>query len=62
MAEAVGAAATLISIIGFSAQVFDGCVKGFVLLSTANNLGTPLFNSHYNGRYIVEPRRRYPFL
>ena len=39
MAEAVGAAATLISIIGFSAQVFDGCIKGFVLLSTANNLG-----------------------
>lgn len=39
MAEAVGAAATLISIIGFSAQVFDGCVKGFVLLSTARNLG-----------------------
>lgn len=37
--EAVGAAATLISIIGFSAQVFDGCVKGFVLLSTAQNLG-----------------------
>ena len=36
--EAVGAAATLISIIGFSAQVFDGCVKGFVLLSTARNL------------------------
>ncbi|KAL6722043.1 hypothetical protein ACLMJK_001148 [Lecanora helva] len=39
MAEAVGAAATLISIIGFSAQVFDGCVKGFVLLSAARNLG-----------------------
>ena len=39
MAEAVGAAATFISIIGFSAQVFDGCIKGFVLLSTANNLG-----------------------
>jgi len=37
--EAVGAAATLVSIIGFSAQVFDGCVKGFVLLSTAHNLG-----------------------
>ena len=39
MAEAVAAAATLVSIIGFSAQVFDGCVKGFVLLSTARNLG-----------------------
>ena len=39
MAEAVGAAATLISIIGFSAQVFDGCVKGFVLLTTARNFG-----------------------
>ncbi len=37
--EAVGAAATLVSIIGFSAEVFDGCVKGFVLLSTAHNLG-----------------------
>lgn len=37
--EVVGAASTLISIIGFSAQVFDGCVKGFVLLSTAQNLG-----------------------
>ncbi|KAL8793017.1 MAG: hypothetical protein Q9195_004421 [Heterodermia aff. obscurata] len=31
--------ATAVSIIGFSAQIFDGCVKGFVLLSTANNLG-----------------------
>ena len=39
MAEVVGAAATLVSIIGFSAQVFDGCVKGFVLLSTAQNIG-----------------------
>ena len=37
--EVVGAAATLVSIIGFSAQVFDGCVKGFVSLSTAHNLG-----------------------
>lgn len=37
--EVVGVAATLVSIIGFSAQVFDGCVKGFVLLSAANNLG-----------------------
>lgn len=36
---AVGAAATLVSIIGFSFQIFDGCVKGFVLLSTAGNLG-----------------------
>ena len=39
MAEAIGATATLLSIIGFSAQAFDGCVKGFVLLSTAHNLG-----------------------
>ncbi|CAD6593988.1 MAG: hypothetical protein ASARMPREDX12_007892 [Alectoria sarmentosa] len=37
--EAVGAASTLVSIIGFSFQIFDGCVKGFVLLSTAGNLG-----------------------
>ncbi|KAL9132838.1 MAG: hypothetical protein Q9175_005983 [Cornicularia normoerica] len=37
--EAVAAASTLVSIIGFSFQVFDGCVKGFVLLSTAGNLG-----------------------
>ena len=39
MAEAVGAAATFIGIIGFSAQVFDGCFNWFVLLSTATNLG-----------------------
>lgn len=44
MAEAIGAAASLISIIGFSAQVFDGCIKGFVLLSTANSLGTQPLN------------------
>ena len=37
--EAVAAASTLVSIIGFSFQIFDGCVKGFVLLSTAGNLG-----------------------
>lgn len=37
--EAVGAASTLVGIIGFSFQIFDGCVKGFVLLSTAGNLG-----------------------
>ena len=37
--EAVGAAATLVSIVGFSFQIFDGCVKGFILLSTAGNLG-----------------------
>ena len=35
----VEAIATAVSIIGFSAQIFDGCVKGFVLLSTAKNLG-----------------------
>ncbi|KAL8689625.1 MAG: hypothetical protein Q9218_004751 [Villophora microphyllina] len=39
MATGLEAAATLISIIGFSAQAFDGCVKAFVLLSTARNLG-----------------------
>ncbi len=39
MAEALAATATLVSIIGFSAQVFDGCVKGFVLLSSAHSLG-----------------------
>lgn len=39
MAEALGAAATLVSIIGFSAQCFDGCIKGFVLLTSAKNLG-----------------------
>ena len=39
MAEAIGATATLLSIIGFSAQAFDGCVKGFILLSTAHKLG-----------------------
>ena len=39
MAEVIGATATFLSIIGFSAQAFDGCVKGFVLLSTAHNLG-----------------------
>ncbi|KAG8529896.1 uncharacterized protein KY384_005377 [Bacidia gigantensis] len=38
MAEAIGAAAALVSVVGFSAQVFDGCVKGFVLLSSARNL------------------------
>ncbi|KAI4241143.1 MAG: hypothetical protein LQ352_007495 [Teloschistes flavicans] len=39
MATGLEAAATLISLIGFSAQTFDGCVKAFVLLSTARNLG-----------------------
>ena len=38
MAEAVAAAASLISVIAFAAQVFDGCVKGFVVLSSARNL------------------------
>ena len=37
--EAVRAAKILVSTIGFSAQIFDGCVKYFVLLSTAHNLG-----------------------
>ena len=39
MMSGVEGIATAVSIIGFSAQIFDGCVKGFVLLSTANNLG-----------------------
>ena len=39
MATGVEAAVTAVSIIGFSAQIFDGCVKGFVLLSSARNLG-----------------------
>lgn len=37
--EGVAGAATLVSVIGFSVQVFDGCVKGFNLLSSAQNLG-----------------------
>ena len=39
MADPLSATATLISIVGFSAQVFDGCIKGFILLSNARNLG-----------------------
>ncbi|MCJ1460756.1 hypothetical protein MMC28_011138 [Mycoblastus sanguinarius] len=39
MATGLESVATLVSIIGFSAQIFDGCVKGFVLLSSARNLG-----------------------
>ena len=45
MAEAVGAAATFVGIIGFSFQVFDGCIKGVVLLSSARNLGEFVFPS-----------------
>jgi len=37
--EALAGAATVLSVIGFSAQIFDGCVKGFNLLSSAQNLG-----------------------
>lgn len=37
--EGVAGAARLVSVIGFSVQVFDGCVKGFNLLSSAQNLG-----------------------
>lgn len=37
--EVVGATATLVSIIAFSFQLSCGCVKGFVLRSTADNLG-----------------------
>ena len=36
--EGLAGAATLVSVIGFSIQVFDGCVKGFNLLSSAQNL------------------------
>ncbi|MCJ1226263.1 Ankyrin repeat domain-containing protein 44 [Toensbergia leucococca] len=39
MATGLEAAATVFGIVGFSAQVFDGCIKGFVLLSSAHNLG-----------------------
>ena len=39
MAEAIAAATSIVGIVGFSAQVFDGCIKGFVLLSSARNLG-----------------------
>ncbi|KAL9634777.1 MAG: hypothetical protein Q9164_003884 [Protoblastenia rupestris] len=39
MAEAVAAAASMLSVVGIALQVFDGCVKGFVLMSTAHNLG-----------------------
>lgn len=39
MAEAVAAATSIVGIVGFSAQIFDGCIKGFVLLSSARNLG-----------------------
>ena len=39
MAEAIAAATSIVGIVGFSGQVFDGCIKGFVLLSSARNLG-----------------------
>ena len=39
MATGLEGAATLVSLIGFTVQVFDGCVKGFALLSSARNLG-----------------------
>ena len=39
MAEAVAGAATILSVVGTAAQIFDGCVKGFVLLANARNLG-----------------------
>ena len=39
MATGIEGVATAVSLIGFSAQIFDGCVKGFNLLSSAQNLG-----------------------
>ncbi len=32
-------AAAAVAFIGFATQVYDGCIRGFVLLSTAHNLG-----------------------
>ena len=39
MATGLEGVATVLGIIGFSAQIFDGCVKGFNLLFSAQNLG-----------------------
>lgn len=39
MATGVEGIASVLSVIGFSAQIFDGCVKGFNILSSAQNLG-----------------------
>ena len=39
MATGIEGVATVVSVIGFAAQIFDGCVKGFNLLSSAQNLG-----------------------
>ena len=39
MATGIEGAAALVGFIGLAAQVFDGCIKGFVLLSTARSLG-----------------------
>jgi ankyrin repeat protein len=39
MATGIEGAAAVVGFIGLTAQVFDGCIKGFVLLSTARNLG-----------------------
>lgn len=39
MATGIEGIGAVLSLIGFSAQIFDGCVKGFNLLSSAQNLG-----------------------
>lgn len=39
MATGIEGAAALVGFIGLAAQVFDGCIKGFVFLSTARSLG-----------------------
>ena len=36
----IGEAASIISIVSLSVQLFDGCIKGFVLLSAAHELGS----------------------
>ncbi|KIX01100.1 uncharacterized protein Z518_10166 [Rhinocladiella mackenziei CBS 650.93] len=40
MAEALSAASGVAGLISLSVQLFDGCVKGFVLLSAAQGLGS----------------------
>lgn len=39
MAEAIGAAATLLSIVGVCMQAFDGCIKGLVMLDAVKQFG-----------------------
>lgn len=40
MAAGLGEAASAISIVSLTIQLFDGCIKGFVLLSAAQDLGS----------------------